>query len=54
MRFRTWVPVAAVGALLLANAGPAAAQSFNQFFGFGDSTIDTGNYRGLVNRTALE
>lgn len=35
--------------VMLATAGPAAAQSFNQFFGFGDSTIDTGNYRGLVN-----
>jgi outer membrane lipase/esterase len=29
-------------------AGPAAAQSFNQFFGFGDSTIDSGYYRILA------
>jgi outer membrane lipase/esterase len=27
---------------------PAAAQSFNQFFGFGDSTIDSGAYRILA------
>lgn len=32
---------------LLAAADPAAAQSFNQFIGFGDSTIDSGSYRIL-------
>lgn len=29
-------------------AGPAAAQTFNQFVGFGDSTIDSGWYRNLA------
>jgi hypothetical protein len=36
------VTSAAVVSLMLAAAsGPAAAQSFNQFIGFGDSTIDS-------------
>jgi len=34
---------------LLASAGMAAAQEFNQFIGFGDSTIDSGFYRVLPN-----
>jgi len=38
---------AIVVASLLAVGRPAAAQSFNQFFGFGDSTIDSGSYRIL-------
>lgn len=29
-------------------SGPAAAQAFNQFVGFGDSTIDSGWYRNLA------
>ncbi len=37
-----------LAALLLAASGPAAAQSFNQFVGFGDSTIDSGSYRILA------
>ena len=40
--------VAGVGTLVLAG-GPAASQSFNQFVGFGDSTIDSGYYRALPN-----
>jgi outer membrane lipase/esterase len=28
--------------------GPAAGQSFNQFVGFGDSSIDSGSYRSLT------
>ena len=28
-------------------SGPAASQTFNQFIGFGDSTIDSGSYRSL-------
>jgi outer membrane lipase/esterase len=35
------------GVMVFANA-PAAAQSFNQFVGFGDSTIDSGAYRSLA------
>ena len=34
--------------LLLASAGMADAQNFNQFLGFGDSTIDSGFYNELV------
>ena len=34
---------------LLASAGMADAQDFNQFFGFGDSTIDSGFYKLLPN-----
>ena len=37
----------AVIAVFAAATGPAAAQSFNQFVGFGDSTIDSGYYRVL-------
>ena len=29
-------------------SGPAASQTFNQFIGFGDSTIDSGAYRSLA------
>jgi outer membrane lipase/esterase len=32
----------------LSFAGPAAGQSFNQFVGFGDSSIDSGSYRSLT------
>ncbi len=39
---------ALLGALLVALAGPATAQNFNQFFGFGDSTTDTGWYTGAT------
>ncbi len=39
---------AAVGAAVFAS-GPAAAQTLNQFIGFGDSTIDSGYYRALPN-----
>lgn len=37
-----------VALCLLAHASPAAAQSFNQFIGFGDSTVDSGWYRNLA------
>jgi outer membrane lipase/esterase len=40
------IAVAAVG--LVFASGPAASQSFNQFVGFGDSTIDSGAYRSLA------
>jgi outer membrane lipase/esterase len=33
---------------LTASASPASAQSFNQFIGFGDSTVDSGWYRNLA------
>lgn len=36
------------GLLLGCMAAPAAAQSFNQFYAFGDSTIDSGSYRALA------
>jgi outer membrane lipase/esterase len=35
-------------ALLVAPSGQAAAQSFSQFIGFGDSTIDSGWYRNAA------
>src|SRR5262249_12623174 len=38
--------VIAVAAPVVAS-GPAASQNFNQFVGFGDSTIDSGYYRAL-------
>src|SRR5277367_2143776 len=40
--------MAGAGILVLAS-GPAASQTFNQFVGFGDSTIDSGYYRALPN-----
>jgi outer membrane lipase/esterase len=40
---------AIVVAGLACASGPAAAQTFNQFVGFGDSTIDSGSYRILAN-----
>lgn len=40
--------VVLVVAVSVALASSAAAQSFNQFFGFGDSTIDSGYYRILA------
>jgi outer membrane lipase/esterase len=40
--------LAGAGILVLAS-GPAASQTFNQFIGFGDSTIDSGYYRVLPN-----
>ena len=40
--------LAGAGILVLAS-GPAASQTFNQFVGFGDSTIDSGYYRVLPN-----
>ncbi len=39
----------AVTAAALLFVGPAASQTFNQFVGFGDSTIDSGYYRALPN-----
>lgn len=39
-------PIAVVG-LMLASV-PAAGQTFSQFVGFGDSTIDSGSYRSLA------
>ena len=38
---------AVLSLILLASAGMANAQNFNQFFGFGDSTIDSGFYKAL-------
>ncbi len=38
----------AAGVLVGAAMEPAAAQNFNQFFGFGDSTIDSGWYRNAT------
>ncbi len=40
--------LAVLAAVLGMLSRPAAAQSFNQFFGFGDSTIDSGWYRILA------
>jgi outer membrane lipase/esterase len=40
---------AIVAAGLALASGPAASQTFNQFVGFGDSTIDSGSYRILAN-----
>src|SRR5471032_137331 len=39
---------AIVVAGLMFASGPAASQTFNQFVGFGDSTIDSGAYRVLA------
>jgi outer membrane lipase/esterase len=39
---------AIVAAGLVFASGPAASQTFNQFVGFGDSTIDSGAYRVLA------
>jgi outer membrane lipase/esterase len=39
--------LAIVAISMFAAANPAAAQSFSQFIGFGDSTIDSGSYRIL-------
>jgi outer membrane lipase/esterase len=41
--------IALAGALLVACAAPAAAQNFNQAIVFGDSNVDSGNYRTLAN-----
>ena len=38
----------------LATAGPVAAQQFNQFVVFGDSTVDSGFYRTFTNRVAAD
>jgi outer membrane lipase/esterase len=43
--------LAVAGALAFAS-GPAAGQGFNQFVGFGDSTIDSGAYRSLASPRA--
>jgi len=37
-----------VAGVLVSAGGPAAGQSFDQFVGFGDSTIDSGAYRSLA------
>src|SRR5262245_49538144 len=39
----------ALSVILAAASGSAEAQSFNQFVGFGDSSIDSGFYRTLPN-----
>jgi outer membrane lipase/esterase len=44
MKYRCIILIASV----LVGSGPAAAQSFNQFVGFGDSTIDSGSFRILA------
>jgi outer membrane lipase/esterase len=44
MKYRS----AIVAASLVIASSPAAAQTFNQFVGFGDSTIDSGSYRILA------
>jgi outer membrane lipase/esterase len=38
----------ALSLIVTAASGRAAAQSFNQFVGFGDSSIDSGYYRALA------
>lgn len=55
MPFQTWPRrrsatycVAAALAGLALTHGPATGQTFNQFVGFGDSTIDSGAYRALA------
>src|SRR5436190_1931305 len=45
-------PIAAATVLLVCATLPAAAQ-FNQFVGFGDSTIDTGWYRNATTGNAV-
>ncbi len=42
------IQVGLAAACLTALAGAASAQSFNQFIGFGDSTVDSGWYRNLA------
>ena len=42
------IPQRHLAASLVIASGPAAAQTFNQFVGFGDSTIDSGSYRILA------
>jgi outer membrane lipase/esterase len=44
MKYRS----ALVAAGLAFTSGPALSQTFNQFVGFGDSTIDSGYYRSLA------
>ena len=44
MKYRSAIVVAG----LVFASGPAASQTFNQFVGFGDSTIDSGAYRILA------
>jgi outer membrane lipase/esterase len=44
MKYRAVIATAS----LVVASGPAAAQTFNQFVGFGDSTIDSGSYRILA------
>ena len=46
---KTIQPAIALAVMLAATGGSAQAQSFNQFIGFGDSTIDSGFYRALPN-----
>jgi outer membrane lipase/esterase len=46
-RHRRFLHLLALGAAFAA-ASPAAAQSINQFVGFGDSTIDSGWYRNNI------
>src|SRR5450755_2427440 len=41
-------PVLIVAGVLVLASEPATAQSFNQFVGFGDSTIDSGSFRTLT------
>src|SRR5215813_2105711 len=36
------------GGILVLCQGPASSQTFNQFVGFGDSSIDSGYYRALA------
>src|SRR6266404_3227095 len=50
MRIVELIKRAIVPSFMLAVAnGSAQAQSFNQFIGFGDSSIDSGFYRALPN-----
>jgi outer membrane lipase/esterase len=43
----TVAPVLFVASVLVTGNQPAIAQDFNQFVGFGDSTIDSGSFRSL-------
>lgn len=43
-----------VGVIATALVSPAAAQSFNQFVGFGDSTIDSGYFRYVDRQNGTE
>ena len=49
---RSFKQALVVTTILMAAAGGARAQSFNQFVAFGDSNVDSGFYRALPNPAA--